>query len=87
MDNESPKSPVIMTGFRPTRSDRRLQCRTVIACVAKKRECCGVYCETTSWTDADMHAYHEANIIPNLRLVTASNANITDELQTWHVSN
>ena len=80
MDNESPKRPVIITGFRPRRSDRRLQCRTVIACVAKKRECYSECCETAISAVVDMHAYHETNIIPNFRFVTASNPNITDEL-------
>lgn len=86
MDNESPKSPVMMTGFRPTRSDKRLQCSTVMACVAKKRECCIVCCETMDCVTVDTRTHHQADIISNLRLVAASNANVADELYTRRVS-
>ena len=39
MDMDSPISPVIMTGLRPTWSDIRLQWRTIIAWVMKKMDC------------------------------------------------
>lgn len=38
MDNDRPNNPMRMTGFRPTRSDIRLQCSTVIACVRKNND-------------------------------------------------
>ena len=40
MERDRPSSPMRMTGLRPTRSEVRLQCSTVMACVRKKRDCC-----------------------------------------------
>ena len=39
MDSDRPINPVMITGFRPTWSDILLQCRTVMACVAKNMDC------------------------------------------------
>jgi len=39
MDSDNPKRPVRTTGLRPTRSDKRLQCKTVKASIAKNIEC------------------------------------------------
>ena len=39
MDSDNPKRPVKMIGFRPRRSDIRLQYNTVNACVKKNNDC------------------------------------------------
>ena len=39
IDSDRPNKPVRITGFRPTRSEVRLQCSTVIAWVRKNNDC------------------------------------------------
>lgn len=39
IEDVAPKRPIKRIGFRPSRSEALLHCRTVVACVRKNRDC------------------------------------------------
>ena len=67
------------------KSDNRLQCHVVHACVTKKRESCLKV--STQHTRKCMCAYDETCIITDLAIVSSSYAEFADELFQYKWTN
>ena len=79
LDTLRPSRPSRTTGRRPTKSDNRLQCHVVSACVTKKRESyekVGMedLCEQV------VHTHDETCIVTDLAVVPSSYTKLADEL-------
>lgn len=78
MDSDRPNKPIMITGLRPMWSERRLQWRTVMACVAKNIDCYGSLVHLFETDTATVVAHHDTNIIAHASFISVGDAYITD---------
>ena len=76
----SPSRPSKTTGRRPMKSDNRLHCQVVSACVTKKRESYAKVCYGGRIFVNELGAYDETSVVTNLAIISSRDTELTDKL-------